>query len=51
MPGQSPRVTVAVCVHECKLTMSMREMLHFIKIRNKKIHSKMLVVSEQSSPC
>lgn len=51
MPGQSPRVTVAVCVHECRLTVSVREMLHSIKIRNKKIHSNMLVVSEQSSPC
>ena len=39
-PAQSPQVTAAVCVHECKLTVSMREMLHFIKNRNKKIHSK-----------
>ena len=51
MPGQSPRVTVAVCVHECRLTMSARETLRSLKIRNKKIHSNMLVVSEQSSPC
>lgn len=51
MPGQSPRVTVTVCVHECRLTVSVRETLRSLKIRNKKIHSKLLVVSEQSSPC